>query len=182
MCKDLASTAISIWTQIIPKWTISGLLGRVFPENFGNIKAQGLFCDLFSLSSFTVKVSSPHELHTDFRPPVAYSLSHSFLIYVLLTATVASSCHPSRLYPPSTLLSIRIITKPFYQIFRTRLGPVHIFPGLVLRPLSSFLLDKLFFLRVFCRSFTFFCPQKTTRPEITAASPNIQVSYTVSSI
>ena len=42
------------------------------------IKAHcGPFFDLFSLSSFTVKVSSSRELHTEFRPPFVFTCSLS---------------------------------------------------------------------------------------------------------
>ena len=67
-----------------------------------------------------------------------------------------SSWHPSRLCLPSTLLSIRIITKLFYQTFHIHLGPVHIFLGLVLRLLSFFRSVKLFlFLRVLPQPYLF---------------------------
>ena len=107
-------------------------------------KGAGLFCDLFSLtSSFTGEVSSPHELDTDFWPPFVFTHSLSTFFYLLLTAV--PSCHPSKLYLPSTLLYTRIITKRFYPIFRIHLGLSHIFLGLALRPLSSFQSVKLFF-------------------------------------
>ena len=97
-------------------------------------------------------------IHTDFRPPfVFHSLTLNFF-NLLITATVPSSCHPSKIYLPSTLLSIRIITKPFYQIFHIHLGPLHIFLGLVLRSLSSFRSVKAFFSSCFAAVLLFFLP------------------------
>ena len=120
-------------------------------KKFGNIKAHGLFCVFHH-----VEVSSPQEPHTDLRPFVfAYSLSLFFNLPI--TATVPS-CHPSSLCLRSTLLSIRIITKPFYQIFHTHLGPVHIFLGLVLRPLFFFRSVKLLFSFAFATTYVFFWP------------------------
>ena len=136
------------------------------------------------LSSITVGVSSPHEPHTDIKPPfVFHSLTLTFS-NLLLTATVPSSCHPSRIYLLSTLLSIRIITKLFYQIFHIHLGPLQIFLGLVLRPLFSFRSVKLIFSSCFVAVLLFFCPQKTARPEMTIAAStfNVQVSYIFPSI
>ena len=113
------------------------------------------------LSSFTVEVSSPQELlHTDFRPPLVFTHSLSLFLNLLSTATVPS-CHPSvpsRLYLPSTLLYMRIITKPFYQMFRIHLGPSHIFLGLGLRPLSFFRSVRLFFPSCFAAALIFFAP------------------------
>ena len=87
----------------------------------------------------------------------SFLLTHSHFFNLLLTTTV-SSCHPSRFYPPSALLSIRIITKPCYQTFHIHLGPLHTFLGLVLRPLSSFRSVKL--LSCFATSLLLFALRK----------------------
>jgi hypothetical protein len=111
--------------------------------------------------------SSRFRHHTNYIPISghhSFSLdSLSLFFNLLLTATVPSSCHPSRLYLPSTLLSIRIITKPFYQIFHIHLGPVPIFLGLVLRHLFSFRSVKLFFFFVFCHSLYVFLALRKPR-------------------
>ena len=129
----------------------------------------------FSTSSFALEVLSPRELRTEFRPPFVFT--HSLSLF-LSTATVPS-CHPTRLFLPSILLSTRIITKLFYQIFHIHLGQLHIFLGLVLQVLCSFRsVEPLFF--VFFNSLTFYS-QKTTRAEnrltISASIPIVQVSY-----
>ena len=131
----------------------------------------------FSSSFFTVEVSSPRELRTEFRPPFVFTLT---FFNLLLTATV-SSCHPARRCLPSILLSTRIITKLFYQIFRIHLGLLHIFLGLVLQALCSFRSVELSFSSCFTIALLFFCSQNTTRAEtrltIAASIPIVQVSY-----
>ena len=170
----------SIWTQIIPKRTF---LAGVSQKLLGILRRTApLVTCLFSPSRI--------RHHTNYIPvsghPFTFTYSLSLFFNLLLTATVPSpSCHPSRLCLPSILLFIRIITKPFYQIFHTHLVPVLIFLGLVLQPLFSFRSVKLFFSFVFCHSLTFFfCFQKTMRPEMTvaASTPNVLVSYILPSI
>jgi len=116
---------------------------QVIPKS---IKVQGLFRDLSSVSSFTVEVSSPR------KPPFVFTYSLS-LFNLLLTATVPSSCHPGRLCLASSLLSILIITKLFYQISHIHLGLLQIFIGLVHQPLSSF---RSVFFSCFVKALPFF--------------------------
>ena len=124
---------------------------------------------------FCLPSPSRYHHHTNYIPIFGHHLlTHSHILFYYTLSP--SSCHLSRLYLRSTLLSVRIITKLFYQTYHIHLGPIHTFPGLDIRPLSSFQSVKLFFFVMFWRSLTFF--QKTTGPEITVASPNIQVSYT----
>ena len=143
-------------------------------EKIWGYKDTGSFFVTLFLSSFTVEVSSLHELQTDFRPPFAYSLSHSFQSTL---NCYRASCHPPMLCLLSILLSIRtIITQPFYQTFFIQHGLVHTFLGLVLRLLLFFRSVKLFCLHVLSQPYFFF-PQRTTRPKVTVASPSVQVRY-----
>jgi hypothetical protein len=124
---------------------------------------QGLFCDLifpvFLHRRGIVTTRTTYRFLATIR-----LLTHSHILFILLlTAAVPSSCHPSRLYLPSTLLFVRIITKLFYQKFYIHLGQVHTFPGLVLRPLSSFQSVKLFFFFVFAAALLFFLALRTPR-------------------
>jgi hypothetical protein len=129
-------------------------------------RRRAFFCDLF----FFLPSSSRFRHHTNYIPISghhSFSLNcHSHFIYLLLTATV--SCHPgpSRVYLPSTLLSFRIITKRFYQISRTHLGPSHIFLGRVLRRPFTFRSVKIFFSSCFAATLAFFLALRKRRVQI----------------
>jgi hypothetical protein len=109
------------------------------PQKIRDIKAQGLFCDLFSLS-----LPSP-----SFSPPLAYSLSLSFLIYFnLLLCTIMS--------PIQSLPSFsRALDSDDYKTILPNIT----YPSRPI-PCSSaplvFSVSQTFFFYVFCRSLTFF--------------------------
>ena len=155
----------------------------LFPFFFRNKKGRVIFVTCFR------RLLSPSRFrhHTNNVPIPghhSFSLTYSHFFNLLLTANVPSSCHPARFCLPSTLPSIhRIITKLFYQTFHIHLGPSHIFHGVVLRALCSFRSVKLFFSSCLPQAY-FFCPQKTTRHEMTIAAsvPIIQVSHISPSI
>ena len=92
-----------------------------------------------------------------------FSLTHSLTLTFLnlhLTATVPS-CHPARRRLPSILLSTRIITKLFYQIFRVSISAYYAY-SLVwfFRRTTHFGQLNLFFLRVLLQPKFFFALRK----------------------
>ena len=113
-------------------------------------------CRAFFVTCFFCLPSpSRYHHHTNYIPIFGHHLlTHSHILFYYTLSP--SSCHLSRLYLRSTLLSVRIITKLFYRTFHIHLGSIHTFPGLDIRPLSSFQSVKLFFfLRVLTQPYFF---------------------------
>ena len=145
-------------------------------QKIGNIKVQGFFVTCF----LCLPSPSSHELRTDFRPPFTYS-------HTLFQST--PNCYRAIMPTNQTLPSFNFALHLNPDRYKTVL-PNLSYPS---RPSTHvpwygssaplvFSVSQSYFFFVFCLSLTFFCPQKTTRPEITVANPNVQVSYTYSSI
>jgi hypothetical protein len=121
------------------------------PKN--GIKLYGLFVTCF------LSLPSPSRGHhqTSYIPTSGHYplLTLTLIINLLLTATVSASCHPSKLYLRSILLSNPTIAKPFYQTFHIHLGPVHTFRGQVPQSLSTFRSVKPFFPLCLPQPYTF---------------------------
>jgi hypothetical protein len=122
--------------------------------------AGPFFVTCFSLSSFTVEVSSPHELHTDFRPPFFFTqLSLSLFLSTLNCYYRVMSPGPVQSLPSFNFVILPDHYKTVLPNISYPSRPITHIPWSGSSAPLHFSVSQNFIFFVFCRNLTFFfCP------------------------